>query len=67
MNEHFYMEIYLADTPHRRNAQHFGGGSEQLQELFSQQIMKAERECPQKSEGEQPDLFEVRLNFRKCS
>ena len=30
MNEHFYMEIYLADTPHRRNAQHFGGGSEQL-------------------------------------
>ena len=20
MNEHFYMEIYLADTPHRRNA-----------------------------------------------
>jgi len=25
------MEIYLADTPHRRNAQHFGGGSEQLQ------------------------------------
>ena len=25
MNEHFYMEIYLADTPHRRNAQHFGG------------------------------------------
>ena len=57
MNEHFCMEIYLADTPHRRNAQHFGGGSEQLQELFSQQIMKAERECPQKSEGEQPDLF----------
>ena len=30
MNEHFFMEIYLADTPHRRNAQHFGGGSEQL-------------------------------------
>ena len=30
MNEHFYMEIYSADTPHRRNAQHFGGGSEQL-------------------------------------
>ena len=24
------MEIYLADTPHRRNAQHFGGGFEQL-------------------------------------
>ena len=33
MNEHFYMEIYLADTPHRRNAQHFGGGSEQLQKM----------------------------------
>ena len=30
MNEHFYMEIYLADTPHRRNVQHFGGGSEPL-------------------------------------
>ena len=31
MNEHFYaVEIYLADTPHRRNAQHFEGGSEQL-------------------------------------
>ena len=35
MNEHFYMEIYLADTPHRRNAQHFGGGSEQLPYLFT--------------------------------
>ena len=34
MNEHFYMEIYLADTPHRRNAQHFGGGSEQLQYFY---------------------------------
>ena len=38
MNEHFYMEIYLADTPHRRNAQHFGGGSEQLQENKIQEI-----------------------------
>ena len=34
MNEHFFMEIYLADTPHRRNAQHFGGGSEQLQNFY---------------------------------
>ena len=33
MNEHFFMEIYLADTPHRRNALHFGGGSEQLQNM----------------------------------
>ncbi len=35
MNEHFYMEIYLADTPLRRNAQHFGGGSEQLAKLYN--------------------------------
>ena len=35
MNEHFYMEIYLADTPLRRNAQHFGGGSEQLPKLYN--------------------------------
>jgi 3-oxoacyl-[acyl-carrier protein] reductase len=25
-----FLEIYLADTPHRRNAEHFGGGSEQV-------------------------------------
>ena len=25
-----FLKFYLADTPHRRNAQHFGGGSEQL-------------------------------------
>ena len=25
-----FLKFYLADTPHRRNAKHFGGGSEQL-------------------------------------
>ena len=33
MNEHFYMEIYLW-IPHRRNAQHFGGGSETVTIIF---------------------------------
>ena len=30
----YFLEIYLADTPYRRNAQHFGGGSEQLRKLI---------------------------------
>ena len=42
MNEHFYMEIYLADTPHRRNAQHFGGGSEQLRICKQKNVQKTD-------------------------
>ena len=42
MNEHFYMEIYLADTPHRRNAQHFGGGSEQLRICKQKNMQKTD-------------------------
>ena len=29
MNEYFCLQIHLADTPNRRNAKHFGDGSEQ--------------------------------------
>ncbi|MDD5966631.1 MAG: hypothetical protein PUC28_07600, partial [Blautia sp.] len=42
MNEHFYMEIYSADTPHRRNAQHFGGGSEQLLLFYYYSILSTD-------------------------
>ena len=38
MNERFLKKIYLADTPHRRNAQHFGGDSKQKKEPLSSKL-----------------------------
>ena len=37
-----YLKFYLADTPHRRNAQHFGGGSEQLRICKQKNVQKTD-------------------------